>query len=297
MAKLTEKKIRWLVDQVVVHKRPPREVAPVQSVTVRRVQQLVAHYRATGAYPVLRNPGRKKVPLTPKQHIAIEEAWRETRLSARLLYHELQRRGTPVPKNKLYAYLRRTSRVVPNKRKQRQRKRCRYEREHAGSLVHGDWHRTSKDHPQCILWLDDASRKILAGREDKHVSANASVHSLGQAILAARQYNLTIREVNTDRGSEFHSVKGGTSRFRHYLNMMGIRHVLSRPYNPQTNGKLERLWLEYDRHRWRFNTLREWIMWYNARLHGALLLEWAETPDEAFLRKLPPECLVGLVFT
>src|SRR3989344_5988712 len=40
--------------------------------------------------------------------------------------------------------------------------------------------------------------------------------------------------------------------------------------NPQTNGKLERLWHEYDKHRWRFRSLKEWIDWYNDRLHGAV---------------------------
>jgi len=35
--------------------------------------------------------------------------------------------------------------------------RCRYEREHSGSLLHGDWHRTTENHPYAIVWLDDAS--------------------------------------------------------------------------------------------------------------------------------------------
>ncbi|MBS3166405.1 hypothetical protein J4444_04745 [Candidatus Woesearchaeota archaeon] len=70
----------------------------------------------------------------------------------------------------------------------------------------------------------------------------------------------------------------------------------SRLNNPQTNGKLERLWYEYDRHRWHFSNLKEWIDFYNNRLHGALKLEWAERPNEAFQRKLRPECLIGMMF-
>ncbi len=34
--------------------------------------------------------------------------------------------------------------------------RCRYEREHSGSLLR-DWHRTTENHPYAIVWLDDAS--------------------------------------------------------------------------------------------------------------------------------------------
>ena len=32
-------------------------------------------------------------------------------------------------------------------RKQKKRKRCRYERDHSGSLIQGDFHRTSENHP------------------------------------------------------------------------------------------------------------------------------------------------------
>jgi hypothetical protein len=54
----------------------------------------------------------------------------------------------------------------------------------------------------------------------------------------------------------------------------------------------ERLWLEYDKLRWRFASLTKWIEWKNDEVHGAL---WAlETPREAFQRKLPPESLLGL---
>lgn len=82
--------------------------------------------------------------------------------------------------------------------------------------------------------------------------------------------------------------------YQKFLKKHAIRMIFSRIKNPQRNGKLERLWYEYDRHRWRFSSLQEWINWYNHRLHGALKLEWAETPIEAFQRKLRPESMIGL---
>ena len=36
-----------------------------------------------------------------------------------------------------------------------------YELEHSGSLLHGDYHRTSPDHPIVILREDDDSRMII----------------------------------------------------------------------------------------------------------------------------------------
>ena len=38
------------------------------------------------------------------------------------------------------------------------------------------------------------------------------------------------------------------------------------------------------------------MTWYNNRLHGALNVDWGETPDEAFVRKMLPESMIGLMF-
>ncbi len=70
--------------------------------------------------------------------------------------------------------------------------------------------------------------------------------------------------------------------------------MVSRLQNPQTNGKLERLWYENDRHRWRLATLRELINWYDGEIHDTLWLEIFEPPKAAFQRKLPVKALLGL---
>ena len=90
--------------------------------------------------------------------------------------------------------------------------RCRYEREHSGSLLHGDWHRTTENHPYAIVWLDDASRKILSGGEFDKATAEHSIETFREAQSEALEYNVEIREVNTDRGTQFFSnKKEGTS--------------------------------------------------------------------------------------
>ena len=93
--------------------------------------------------------------------------------------------------------------------------------------------------------------------------------------------------MNTDRGTEFYSAKDKPSQFEEYLKEQGIRFIPSRKRNPQTNGKLERFWYEYDRHRFSFENIQQFIDWYNARIHGALWLEIGEKPKEAFVRELP----------
>jgi len=298
MTKLTNTKIKWIIR----NKRKGldnKTIADSMNIIVRRVQQINKEYLLTDNMPTINKSRRPKTEFTDEQKIAIDKAFEETKLSARLLYYELKNRKTPIAKNKIYDYLRNKGFVRPNPRKQKQRKRCRYERHHSGSLVHGDSHRTSVDHPYCLIWIDDASRKILSGIESKNAINNkVSIKSFKEAIKNAKIFNVEIYQVNTDRGPEFFSnkknkKKGSRSEFEKFLIEQRKQHVPSRVKNPQTNGKLERLWQEYNGHRWRFKTLSQWIRWYNNRLHGALKLEWAETPNEAFIRKRRPECILG----
>ena len=298
MTKLTNTKIKWIIR----HKKrglDNKTIADSMNVTIRRVQQINKEYLLTGIMPVINKSRRPKTELTEEQKRAIDKAFEDTKLSARLLYYELKRREAPVAKNKIYSYLKEKGFVKPNPRKQKQRKRCRYERHHSGSLVHGDSHRTSMNHPYCIVWLDDASRKALAGIESKDPTTNnTSIKSFKLAMNKAKMYNVIIFQVNTDRGPEFFSnkkdkKKGSKSKFEIFLIEQGKKHIPSRVNNPQTNGKLERFWYEYDKHRWRFKSLNSFLDWYNNRLHGALKLVWGETPNEAFIRKRRPESILG----
>ncbi len=299
MTKLTNTKMEGIVrkDKKGMSKE---DIADAMNVSVMRIQQIIKRFKLTKDMPTLTKSRRPKTSLTEEQKNVIDIAFNDTKLSQRLLYYELKNRGTPVPKNKLYNYMKEKGWVIPNPKLQKQRKRCRYERLHSGSFIHADSHRTSENHPYCILWLDDASRKILSGIESKRaINNDISIETLELAIKEAKKDNVIIFQVNTDRDPEFcpnmkeHN-KDSKYKLESYLIKKGIKYIPSRIKNPQTNGKLERLWREYDRHRWKFKSLKEWIKWYNNRMHGALNIEWAETPNQAFIRKRRPECILGL---
>ena len=40
--------------------------------------------------------------------------------------------------------------------------------------------------------------------------------------------------------------------------------------------------------------MQEFVDWYNSRLHGALWTDIGETPAEAVIRKLQPECILAM---
>ncbi len=135
----------------------------------------------------------------------------------------VEKERVKIPLNKIHQYYRDTGKSKVNPKKQRKRKRCRYERKHSGSLVHGDWHRSDESKPYTIVWMDDASRKILGYGEFENATTEHSIYTLEMAIAHASQYKIEIREVNTDRGTQFYSNRGGKSQFQKYLEERGIR--------------------------------------------------------------------------
>jgi putative transposase len=302
MARMTNRRIEWLIRQAEGKGRPREtmgQMAARWGVSPRRLRQLRQLWRETGRVPAL-NPRRRPPgpPLTADQERSICEERSRNPRGATKIYQALLRQGIRIPKMQIYRFMKTRGWVTPNIRKQRRRTRVRYERAHSGSLLHGDYHRTDEERPHCILWEDDASRLVLSGGEFGEATTGHAIETLAAALRSAAQWGLQIREVNTDRGTQFFAnpragIEMGEGEFHRFLAEQGVRHVVSRRNNPQTNGKLERLWLEYDRHRWRYQTLPEFIEWHNRQIHGSLWIEQLETPVEAWQRKMPPDVQLG----
>ena len=72
-----------------------------------------------------------------------------------------------------------------------------------------------------------------------------------------------------------------------YLKSKGIKPILCKKRHPMSNGKVEKWFQIYDRHREAYKTLEEFLHWYNdLKPHKALNFDELETPSEAFIRKL-----------
>ena len=152
------------------------------------------------------------------------------------------------------------------------------------------------DHPsyrgkQLTVYEDDASRYIVGWGLFDSESSDNSVEVLKAAI---REHGKPI-EVLTDRGSTFYAVEAearvkGLTKFELHLMANHIEQTLCGVRHPQTNGKLEKLFdiIETGLERG-FLPLERCIEWYNTmKPHGSLALERAETPVQAYYRKMKP---------
>ncbi len=130
----------------------------------------------------------------------------------------------------------------------------RYEHAEPGSLVHldtkklgrivgGPGHRATgdrRDHHRGVGWevlhvaIDDATRLVYAEilPDERAVTAG---HFLVRALRWFRAQGVIVQRVITDNGPAHRSRRFGT-----VLRRLRIRHTRTRPYRPQTNGKVER---------------------------------------------------------
>ena len=99
-----------------------------------------------------------------------------------------------------------------------------------------------------------------------------------------------IKQCISDHGSQFISNVNGDSKFKAFLKRKGIQQILCRVKHPQSNGKVEKWFETYDKHRFAFATKEEFVRWYNEiRPHRSLNFEVLETPAQAFVRKMRAE--------
>ncbi len=78
--KLDEKAIKWIIREKEKG-TPAKEIAEIEGVTPRRVNQIYKQYKDTGEIPRLRKPRRPK-KLTEEEINAIRDAYEEYRCNA-----------------------------------------------------------------------------------------------------------------------------------------------------------------------------------------------------------------------
>jgi transposase InsO family protein len=129
---------------------------------------------------------------------------------------------------------------------------------------------------ECVhIAIDDATRLAYAEvlPDEK---ATTAIAFLRRAIAFYRRHGITVEQLITDNGSPYVSLAHAAA-----CRMLGIRHLRTRPYRPQTNGKAERFirtmlagWAYgaiYRDSNQRTNALDGWLWHYNhQRRHSAL---------------------------
>lgn len=144
----------------------------------------------------------------------------------------------------------------------------------------------------CLI-LDDASRMVLAGGEFCEINTKNNMLVIDQMVDKLWWF-CPMREIILYHGSGFvahriHDDGSWNGDFKAHLEKYGIKPILARVKHPQTNGKLERFFGEYKKHRSTFSSSDEFVSWYDDRPYGSMNLECLGTPEMAFRQEMRPE--------
>jgi len=170
-----------------------------------------------------------------------------------------------------------TEQPAPDTRRQRSYRR--WQRKHPNSLWQCDLKLVGVK--WLITILDDHSRFVTASHIFQECTTENVIWLLDQAI---HEYAKP-REILTDHGSQFWSVRRGESAFEIYCQQQRIKHILGVIGKPTTLGKIERWFRTYDLEHARFQLHWKFMQYYNyERPHMSLSYN---TPAEVYFDNVP----------
>jgi transposase InsO family protein len=269
-------------------------IADRSDISRRRVQQLAKEYRDTGDLPRVETPGRNPFAEYPADIIdRVLDLYKLHEQAAAAIAHIVRQcDDLTIDNNRVHTILQEYEHVTETPNKQgRKRPWVPFERDYSLITVHLDWYQNGRD-DWVLAVEDDASRKSLGMIEEDGRFGAATV----QLLDTVREKTATdgeILEVITDHGSEFYATKRddrgeADHAFENYLAEHDIKQTLCKVGRPQSNGKIERFYQTYEKHRWRFDSLDTFVEYYNEqRPHRSLKYDDQETPAETFDRLLP----------
>ena len=154
-------------------------------------------------------------------------------------------------------------------------------KEKAGELGHLDCHYLSKDllvedtkRYYLVCLIDDATRLAWAEVVPDIKSLTVMFALLKCINVLAQDYAIRFEAVLTDNGSEVASAKNKDNHpVERLLSELQIKHYKTKPYRPQTNGKVERFWRTLNEDLIDFTTfdnlqtfkteLQQYLLYYN----------------------------------
>ena len=213
------------------------------------MRRIYARYRQTGKTHVQQKAGRKALPPPAAGQVqAVLDMHSAEHVGVMRTAMRLQDAGHVISYDRVYRIMKERGLVTASDAKSRQKKWLRYERIYSNAMWHVNWHEMKDPRfrgLKLVTYLDDASRCIVAARVFTEATSENAVAVLRDAIGRFG----TPATILSDNGRCFNGgrnkkkVPRGTwkpTAFEAELLDRGIELINSRPYHPQTNGKLER---------------------------------------------------------
>jgi transposase InsO family protein len=241
---------RYVVDAVLLEGRSGREVARAHGISKSWIYELIRRYRE-GGYEALEPRSKRPRSCKHETHAPLVRAIVELRrelesqghdAGAETIAYHLAQRGAQVPSlSTIWRILRRAGLVVQQPRKRPRCSRIRFEADLPNEMWQADvtaWQLQDGQVVEILDLIDDHSRLHLGCDVYGRVKAADVVESFHKA---GELHGLPA-SLLSDNGAVFvGSYRGGKVLLEYELERLGIEFKNSRPYHPQTLGKVERL--------------------------------------------------------
>src|ERR1700684_3974340 len=241
---------RYVVDAVVLEGRSAREVARAHGISKSWIYELIARYR-DGGYQALEPRSRRPRSCKHETPTEVVEAILKLREqlhaeghdcgAATIAYHLAQKMQDVPSRATIWRILKREGLIVPEPQKRPRSSLIRFEAELPNETWQTDvthWQLASGEHVEILNMIDDHSRLFLASEAYPTVKAQNVVETFHKA---ADLHGLPA-SLLSDNGAVFTATpRKGKVLLQTELERLGIRSKNSRPYHPQTCGKIERL--------------------------------------------------------
>jgi transposase InsO family protein len=241
---------RYVVDAVLLEGRSAREVARANGISKSWIYVLIKRYQA-GGYEALEPRSRRPRSCkheTPVEVVqAIVALRRELQAdghdagAATIAYHLAKRLDGAPSRATIWRILKREGLIIPQPQKRPRCSLIRFQADLPNETWQTDithWQLASSEHAEILNFIDDHSRLFLASEAYPTVKAQNVVDSFHKA---AGLHGLPA-SLLSDNGAVFTATpRRGKVLLQTELQRLGIASKNSRPYHPQTCGKIERL--------------------------------------------------------
>jgi transposase InsO family protein len=241
---------RYVVDAVLLEGRSVREIAAAHGISRSWIYELIGRFRA-GGYAALqeRSHRPRRCPHeTPPQVVEAIVALRAELQDKghdagpmTIGYHLAQQIKDPPSRTTIWRILKREGLITPQPQKRPLRSRIRFEADLPNEMWQADitaWTLADGEVAEILNLIDDHSRLHLGSYAYARVKAADVVDSFHKA---AELHGLP-ESLLSDNGAVFvGGYRKGKVLLEYELQRLGVTFKNSRPYHPQTLGKVERL--------------------------------------------------------
>ena len=284
--KLTYRDRLRIIKQRTVYRRKVSVIARQYRVSRQTIYAILKRYEVDGLYGLEdHRPGVKRHTLNPVVYDYVAQLRDTTDYGAIKIQQQLNKDGFGVSVYRIHKVILQESQLRKKMGKKVKPKYIKYEAENCNDLWHIDWSMDPHSGLKLLAIQDDKSRFIVFAGLFNEATAENSALGLEKAI---KRYGVP-KEIVSDNGSHFkkpHSDKVVVSPLREVEEAHGIKHIFIRPYYPQSNGKIERMFGSYkvEFPRMRHPKVKDCLTWMHfhnfERIHQSLNYE---TPAHVYL--------------